>query len=423
MADTENEETVSPEVTTPKLDLNRAFNINTGVGTSQDQSRVNFYAPVAQAQGTNLVNMADQYQTTVLGVAVQDLQVEMHTVKKGFDDIRESIKVLHDMVQRLAVPSQPSSVLNNSANVKSIFSSLRNSTVAMPVTTEEEKASSRVKPPDEMAELKFLGKYKGGSKWTLYLRSFVQLADKHQWSYIKRGEVLSTVLDGLALESTEYLPREKLLDFDSLCVHLRNTFQENVTMKDLENNFTRISIKPGQLPEDFARDVMLLAIKANPTLSADLVEQKAINRFVHGLQNWRWEEQFSYHKPATLQDAIQAVNSVMDVEKRKRMAGLDVPLPKNNDTTTAVPIIKRTVSQGMQSVSSVQPVQPVAATVKNSFKRFPMRDKDGYVVDMELHKGKCFNCLSNGHMRQNCPFPKWNFKTMEPKDGLNPKNE
>lgn len=241
------------------------------------------------------------------------------------------------------------------------------------------KSSSR--PPSAKVEERVvltqmrndLPTFDGKSSWEEYLTLFETAAMINEWPGIKKASMLCLSLRGDAIRVLQTIPLAERQDYEQLTQRLEMRFghrhMEHIYRSQLKNRFQ----KPNETLQEFEADIIRLVRGAYPTVTDDVYESLAIDRFLDGLRESETQQAVKLARPKTLSEAL---TQTLEFEA---------------------------VKQSVKSQARVRALETAGEESQPSMEELVKRVLEALKV--QKREIRCWNCGRTGHLRNKCPKP------------------
>ena len=146
--------------------------------------------------------------------------------------------------------------------------------------------------------------FDGKSSWEEYLTLFETMAMINGWSLTRKASVLSVSLRGDALRVLQTIPLYERQNFKALVERLEMRFghrhMEQLYRSQLKNRIQRSN----ETLQEFEADIARLVRSAYPTVSDDVCESLAVEKFLDGLRASETQQAVKLARPQTLSEAL-----------------------------------------------------------------------------------------------------------------------
>lgn len=199
---------------------------------------------------------------------------------------------------------------------------------------------------------------------------FETAAMVHGWSEETKASVLSLSLRGDALTVLQAMPMSERRHFAELVRRLEMRFGHRHMDQLYRSQLRNRSQKPNESLQEFEADVARLVRHAYPSVSDDVSESLAVDRFLDGLRDPETQQAVKLARPKTLSDALtqamefEAVRQSVRGQARVRAADVE---------PTAAPDVEEIVKRVLEALKT------------------------------RRRQVRCWSCGQVGHPRSKCP--------------------
>ena len=249
----------------------------------------------------------------------------------------------------------------------------------------------------------------------------------------------TTLLMNLGTEphgTAKYLGITDQTPWEQTRKRLVSHYSPKETLEELRTRFQQRRQESGETPEDFARDLRVLAAKAFPKATEDMLNILMVQQFIHGLRDHESRMRLIMRRCSTLQDALNAAklsevankegkiskNTVLEVdtiESQHDTSGSSSNFPQHQSR----PFGRNPQQPPNTRQNYLQSFGPNNSTFSNhnnfspqdrnnSFSRyhnssFPRSDTRS-TCSTRIN-GNCWNCGEFGHRSRECRQPRTSF--------------
>jgi len=247
---------------------------------------------------TKLENKLEEYSGKVsnlendlckLGERINEIDDKVNLIEKDLED-----RLVSKLRLRLDAPESHTSTSSPSATLTA-----EPPRYAAPTTDYKPPAPVATVNPHSTVPV-----FDGKTPWEDYMTLFETAAVVHGWSEETKASVLCLSLRGDALAVLQATPMSERTNFTELVKRLEMRFGHRHMDQLYRSQLRNRTQRPNESLQEFEADIARLVRSAYPSVSDDVYESLAVDKFLDGLRDPETQQAVKLARPKTLSDAL-----------------------------------------------------------------------------------------------------------------------